>query len=332
MKSLFLLIATSVISMSALATVKVNGAGATFPYPIYAKWFFEYKKVKKDVQFNYQSIGSGGGIRQLLKQTVDFGASDAPMKDKDLKKAAWPIMHVPTVLGAVSVAFNLKGVGSLKLDGPTIANIFLGKIKKWNHPSIVKDNPGTVLPESDILVVRRSDGSGTTSIFSDYLSKISPDFKKQIGHGKTLRWPSTTIGAKGNEGVTGMLKQMEGSIGYIELAYAFKNHLKTVAVKNQNGKYVAPSIEGISASAAGLKDEVYKGDMRVSIVNAEGDKVYPISAFTFILLPLKKEDTQLKEVKAFLKWALTKGQSFAPELHYAPLPTNLSKILLDKIR
>lgn len=222
MKSLFLLIATSVISMSALATVKVNGAGATFPYPIYAKWFFEYKKVKKDVQFNYQSIGSGGGIRQLLKQTVDFGASDAPMKDKDLKKAAWPIMHVPTVLGAVSVAFNLKDVKSLKLDGPTLADIFLGKITKWNHPSIVKNNPDTKLPGSDILVVRRSDGSGTTSVFSDYLSKISPDFKEKIGHGKTLRWPTTTIGAKGNEGVTGMLKQMEGSIGYIELAYAVK--------------------------------------------------------------------------------------------------------------
>jgi phosphate transport system substrate-binding protein len=332
MKHLLIIAASLFIATHASAVTKVNGAGASFPYPIYSKWFSEYKKVKTDVEFNYQAIGSGGGIRQLLKQTVDFGASDAPMKEKDMKKAAWPVLHVPTVMGAVSIAFNLDGVKSLKIDGPTLAKVFMGKITKWNDPALVALNKGLKLPSTDILVVRRSDGSGTTSIFSDYLATVSPEFEKEIGRGKALKWPGATVGAKGNDGVTGVVKQTKGAIGYVELAYAIKNGLPTADVKNKNGKYVAPSIKGVSASAATLKDDVYNGDLRISIVDQAGDDVYPISAFTYILLPVTKETTQLKEVKSFLNWALTKGQDMAGDLHYAPLPTKLREVLLKKIK
>ncbi len=312
-----------------MATIKVNGAGATFPYPIYSKWFSEYKKVKPEVQFNYQSIGSGGGIRQLIKQTVDFGASDAPMKEKDKKKAAWPIKHIPTVLGAVSVAYNLPSVKKLKLDGQTLASIFLGKISNWSHPEISKLNPGVTLPKEDILVVRRADGSGTTAIFSDYLSTISKAWKSKVGQGKSLKWP-VGIGSKGNEGVTATVKQTTGTIGYIELAYALKNNLKTIALKNQAGEFIQPSVKGVSLSAASLKNK--GGKVTTSIVNAPGKGVYPISAFTYILLPIKEETVELKEVKNFLNWALTKGQGMTKELHYAPLPKALAKRMLKEIR
>ena len=316
---------------SASAVTKINGAGASFPFPIYSKWFSEYKKVKTDVEFNYQAIGSGGGIRQLIKQTVDFGASDAPMKDRDMKKAAWPVHHIPTVLGAVSVVYNVSELNAkgLKLDGMTLANIFQGKITKWNDAAIAKLNSGITLPNKDILIVRRADGSGTTSIFSDYLSSVSPDWKKKIGVGKTLRWPSG-IGAKGNDGVTNMVKQTDGAIGYVELAYALKNNLTSVALKNKAGEYQLPTVDGVSRSAAGLKD--FSGDMRVSIVNAPGKGVYPISAFTYILLPVRKTDKKLSEVKTFLKWALSDGQAFAPKLHYAPLPKKLVKALQPKLK
>jgi len=332
MKQLMILAAALIFSAQASAITKVNGAGASFPYPIYSKWFSEYKKVKTDVEFNYQAIGSGGGIRQLIKQTVDFGASDAPMKEKDIKKAAWPVLHVPTVMGAVSVAFNLDGVNALNIDGPTLAKIFMGEIQKWNDPALVALNKGAKLPNADILVVRRSDGSGTTAIFSDYLSTVSPDFKKKVGKGKALKWPATTVGAKGNDGVTGVVKQTKGAIGYVELAYAIKNGLPTAKVKNKSGKFTAPSIKGVSASTAKLKDADYNGDLRISIVDQEGQDVYPISAFTYILLPVTKETTQLKEVKSFLNWALTKGQAMAGDLHYAPLPSKLTKVLLKKIK
>ncbi|MGB0452247.1 MAG: phosphate ABC transporter substrate-binding protein PstS [Bacteriovoracaceae bacterium] len=313
------------------AKVKINGAGASFPFPIYSKWFSEYEKVNTEVQFNYQAIGSGGGIRQLIKQTVDFGASDAPMKVKDKKKAAWPVKHVPTVLGAVSVAYNLPSVKkAIKLDGQTLAGIFLTEITKWNDKKIMALNPGITLPNTDILVVRRADGSGTTAIFSDYLSKVSNDWKEKIGTGKTLRWPGTTIGAKGNDGVTGVLKKTKGSIGYVELAYALKNQLPVVSLKNKSGKYVAPSIEGISASAASLKSDIK--ELAISITDADGDKVYPISAFTYILLPVKsKADAKLMEVKKFLDWALGDGQKYAETLHYAPLPKNLAKRLRSSL-
>tara|TARA_R110000868_G_scaffold226115_16_gene478668 strand:- start:689 stop:1651 length:963 start_codon:yes stop_codon:yes gene_type:complete len=318
------------LSSSAYALTKINGAGATFPYPIYSKWFSEYQKENKDVQFNYQSIGSGGGIRQVLKETVDFGATDAPMLEKEMAKAKSPITHIPTVLGAVTVAYNLPEVeGDLKLDAKTLVNIFLGTITKWNHKDIAKLNPQLKLPAKDILPVYRADGSGTTNIFTDYMSSVSKDFKEKVGVGKAVSWP-IGIGGKGNEGVTNMVKQTPGSIGYIELAYALNNNLKTVAIKNRAGKFVQPTIEGISASAAkvDLASQGFKG----SIVNAEGDDAYPISAFTYILLPSKPGNAQLEEVKKFLIWALTKGQSFTMELHYAPLPKNLAKQLLEVIK
>ena len=328
MKKVISLLMTLMITTNIYAVTKVNGAGATFPYPMYSKWFSEYNKLNKDVQFNYQSIGSGGGIRQLIKQTVDFGASDAPMKERDIKKAAWPVKHIPTVLGAVSVAFHLETVKELKLDGTTLASIFLGEISKWNDERIQKLNPKTKLPNADILVVRRADGSGTTSIFSDYLSTVSKKWEAAVGRGKSLKWP-VGIGSKGNEGVTATVKQTEGAIGYVELAYALKNNLPTVALKNRAGEFQKASVEGVSLSAASLKEGA---KVTSSIVDAAGKGVYPISAFTYILLPVKEETTQLKEVKKFLNWALTDGQSMTKELHYAPLPKTLAKRMLEQIK
>lgn len=330
MSRLVLILSALLFAFQTHAVTKVNGAGATFPYPIYSKWFSEYQKINKDVQFNYQSIGSGGGIRQVLKETVDFGASDAPMLEKEMNKAKWPIQHVPTVLGAVTVAYNLDEInGELKLDAKTLVNIYLGNISKWNHKDIADLNPGIKLPEKSILPVYRADGSGTTDVFTDYLSNVSPMFKDKVGRGKSVSWPSG-IGGKGNEGVTNMVKQTPGALGYVELAYALNNGLKTIAIKNAAGKFVQPSIEGVSASAAGvdLASMGFKG----SIVNAPGEKAYPISAFTYILLPQTKENAQLKELKKFLNWALTDGQKFAKELHYAPLPGDLAKKLLKVIK
>jgi phosphate transport system substrate-binding protein len=329
MKTLSSVIFLFLLSINSFAVTKVNGAGATFPYPIYSKWFSEYNKINEDVQFNYQAIGSGGGVRQLLKQTVHFGASDAPMKQKDIKKAKWPVKHIPTVLGAVTVAYNLKGIDGLKLDGKVLADIFLGKVAKWNHPSIKALNKTVDLPNKDILVARRADGSGTTAIFSDYLSDVSTDWLNTVGRGKSLRWP-VGIGAKGNDGVTAVIKQTEGTIGYIELAYALKNNLSTMAIKNKAGQYAKPTVEGVSLSAKMLKGADAK--VTTSIVNAEGKGVYPISAFTFILLPVKAETKELKEVKKFLNWALTDGQKMTTELHYAPLPKVLVKRMLKEIK
>ncbi|MFZ9000725.1 MAG: phosphate ABC transporter substrate-binding protein PstS [Bacteriovoracaceae bacterium] len=314
---------------SSFAAVKINGAGASFPYPVYSKWISNYKTENPDIQINYQSIGSGGGIRQLLKQTVDFGASDAPMKDKELKKAAWPILHIPTVLGAVSVAHNVEGLGSnLKLDGATLANIFLGNITKWNDPAIASLNKGIKLPNTDILIVHRADGSGTTSVFSEYLSKLSSQWKDEVGKGKSLQWP-TGIGAKGNEGVTAMIKQTSGAIGYISLEYALSNNISTIMLKNKAGHYVSPTVASVSAAAAHITD--FSGDMRISITDAPGKEAYPISAFTFILLPKTKEKSNLTHVRKFLNWALTKGQNGVKELNYAPLPKGLAKAMLTKL-
>ncbi|PIK16294.1 phosphate ABC transporter substrate-binding protein PstS [Halobacteriovorax sp. JY17] len=328
MKKFISLLMALLITTNIYAVTKVNGAGATFPYPMYSKWFSEYNKLNKDVQFNYQSIGSGGGIRQLIKQTVDFGASDAPMKEKDKKKAAWPVKHIPTILGAVSIAFNLEMSGTLKLDGATLSEIFMGSISKWDDERIKNLNPGLKLPNKDILVVRRADGSGTTSIFSDYLSTVSKKWEEKVGRGKSLKWP-VGIGSKGNEGVTATIKQTDGAIGYVELAYALKNNLPTVALKNKAGEFTKPSVKGVSLSAATLDKNAA---VTTSIVDAAGKGVYPISAFTYILLPVKKEDAQLKEVKKFLNWALTKGQSMAEELHYAPLPKSLATRMLNEIK
>ncbi|MDD0851968.1 phosphate ABC transporter substrate-binding protein PstS [Halobacteriovorax sp. GB3] len=314
--------------LSAHAITKINGAGASFPYPIYSKWFSEYSKLNKDVQFDYQAIGSGGGIRQLIKQTVDFGASDAPMKDKDIKKAAWPVKHIPTVLGAVAIAYNLKGITrSIKLDGETLSAIFLGQITKWNDEKIQTLNKGLKLPAKDILVVRRADGSGTTAIFSDYLSTVSKNWEDKVGRGKSLRWP-TGIGAKGNSGVTGAVKQNDGAIGYIELAYAIKNKLSVVSLKNKAGEYKLPTVQGVSLAAQNV--DASKG-LTTSIVDASGKGVYPIAAFTYILLPVHQGEN-LKFVKEFLNWALTKGQNYAPALHYAPLPNKFAKEVLKQIK
>ena len=324
---IFVLIALSAFGSTG-DLVRINGAGATFPYPLYSKWFFEYNKNNKDVQFNYQSIGSGGGIRQLIKQTVDFGASDAPMSPKDTKKVPWKVRHIPTVVGAVAIGHNIEGVkDGLMLDGSTLADIFLGKIKKWNDPRLKALNPTVSLPDSAILVVRRADGSGTTDVFSDYLSTVSADWKKKVGRGKTLRWP-TGIGAKGNDGVTAQIKNNVGAIGYIELAYALKNGIPTAAIKNSDNQFIRPNIQSISSSAFGIED-VGEG---ISIVNSSASGSYPISAFTYILLPEPEKDSvKLSRIRTFLRWALTEGQRYAAPLHYAPLPKQLAKGLLKTI-
>lgn len=318
------------LSLTAVAAQKINGAGATFPYPIYSKWFSEYQKTHTDVEFNYQSIGSGGGIKQVLAQTVDFGATDAPMTDEELKSAKTPIRHIPTVLGAVTVAYNVKGIESgLHLDGETLANIFQGKITKWNDAAIAKLNPKAKLPATDILVVRRSDGSGTTAVFSTFLAEVSGDWKTKVGAGKNINWPAG-IGAKGNEGVTAMVTQTDGAIGYVELAYAINSKLSTASIKNKKGEFVAASVDSITKAGASVKD--FAGDMRISVINADGKGVYPISSFTWILLPENAASAPLKDVRAFLTWALKDGQKFASELHYAPLPKKMADALVKTIK
>src|SRR6266403_631989 len=257
----------------------INGAGATFPFPIYSKWFSEYNKLHPDVQINYQSIGSGGGIKQISERTVDFGATDAPMTDAELQKAAG-LLHIPTVMGAVVVVYNLPGTASLRLSSETLAGIFLGRIDKWNHAAIAQDNPGLKLPDSAIAVVHRSDGSGTTAVFTDYLARISPEWKSGPGSGKSVNWP-VGLGGKGNEGVTGTVKQTEGAIGYVELAYANQNKLTPAIIKNRDGAWVKPTLESVSEAASKVE---MPDDYRVSITNAAGKDAYPISSFTYILV------------------------------------------------
>jgi phosphate transport system substrate-binding protein len=328
-KNLLMFLALT-LAFNASAAQKINGAGATFPYPIYSKWFSEYQKTHKDVEFNYQSIGSGGGIKQVLAQTVDFGATDAPMSDEELKLAKTPIRHIPTVLGAVTVAYNVTGVdANLKLDGVTLANIFLGTVTKWNDAAIAKLNPKTKLPATDILVVRRSDGSGTTAVFTEYLAAVSTDFKTKVGAGKNVNWPAG-IGAKGNEGVTAMVSQTDGAIGYAELAYAINAGLKMAAMKNAKGEFISPSVSSITDAASSVKK--FEGDLRISIINADAKGAYPISSFTYILLPEDKNSVPLMHVRAFLGWALKEGQTFAPGLHYAPLPKKMSAALLKTLK
>ena len=311
--------------------IDLNGAGATFPQPIYNKWFSDYA-TKTGIRINYQSIGSGGGIRQLSEQTVDFGASDSPMTDEEMRRArGGPVMHIPTVLGAVVVTYNVPGITqTLKLTGETIADIFLGRITKWNDPRIAALNPGVSLPGSDILVVHRSDGSGTTFIFSDYLAAVSPAWSTAPGRGKELRWP-TGIGAKGNEGVAGQVKQTPGSIGYVELAYAKQNNLPAAQVRNAAGQFVAPTIESITAAAAGASLPP-TSDYRVSIVNAPGANAYPISSFTWLLVYRNPTDTvKARKLNDFLRWALTEGEQSAAALDYAPLPDALSQRIIARL-
>lgn len=296
----------------------VNGAGATFPYPLYSKWFYEHHKKFPNIQFNYQSIGSGGGIRQITAGTVDFGASDAPMSDAELSKLPGPILHLPTVVGSVVIAYNQPRIGKgLRLTGSIVAEIFLGKIKKWNDPKIAAVNPGKALPDQAIFVAHRSDGSGTTYVFTDYLSKVSPEWKTRIGTGKAVAWP-TGLGGKGNEGVTGLIKQTPGSLGYVELSYALENKLATAAIQNRAGKFVLPTIEATSQAAAGAK---LSPDYRASITDSDGAASYPICAFTYLLVyQNQKDEKKGKALVAFLRWALNDGQEMAPPLYYAPLP------------
>lgn len=299
--------------------VSLTGAGATFPYPLYTKWIAEYAKTTPGIAINYQSIGSGGGIRQVTERTVDFGASDAPMSDEQIDKAKG-ILHVPTCLGAVVLAYNLEGVeGGLKLTPDTLSGIFLGDIKEWNDPRLKADNPGVNLPAKTIATVHRSDGSGTTKIFLDYLSAVSPAWAKGPGSGTSVSWP-TGLGAKGNEGVAGQVKTQPGSIGYIELAYAMQNKMAMATLKNKAGKFVVPTLASITAAAAGASAKMPE-DLRISIVDAEGDDSYPISGFTYLLIYSKQQDTAKgKALKGFITWALADGQKLTSDLHYAPLP------------
>jgi phosphate transport system substrate-binding protein len=303
--------------------VLINGAGATFPYPIYSKWFDEYHKKLPGIQINYQSIGSGGGIRQVLEGTVDFGASDQPMTDEQLQKAKTKILHFPTVLGAVVPAYNIAGVNqSLVFTAEALAGIFLGKIKQWNDAEIAKANPGVTLPAKDIVVVHRSDGSGTTYVWTDYLSKVSTEWKSKVGANTSVNWP-VGLGGKGNEGVTGLVKQTPNSLGYVELIYAIQNKIAYGKVKNAAGNIVEPNLMSVTAAAAGASAQMPE-DFRVSITNAPGENAYPISSFTWLLVPVKIENQAKKQaITQFLEWMLVDGQGLAEDLGYARLPAEV---------
>lgn len=315
--------------------LQINGAGATFPNPIYSKWFDEYHKLHPDVQINYQPIGSGGGIRQITSETVFFGATDGPMTEEQLKAAPGAIMHFPTVLGAVVPVYNLDGVkAELKFSGALLADIFLGKVKKWNDGAIAVLNPGVTLPGTDVTVVHRSDGSGTTYVWVDYLSKISPEWKSKVGVSTSVNWP-TGVGGKGNEGVSGLVSQTPGSIGYVELIYAKQNAIAYGSVQNVAGEFVKASEASVTAAAAGAVAQI-PDDFRVSITNAPGPGAYPISSFTWLLLyENAKDKAQAKIMVDFVKWALGDGQKFATELGYAPLPPEVIKrelAALEKVK
>lgn len=311
------------------AQLLINGAGATFPYPIYSKWFDEYAKVDPSVRFNYQSIGSGGGQKQITARTVDFGASDGPMSDENLAKTPGKILHIPTVAGAVVITYNLPDNPKLKLDGPTLVEIFLGNITKWNDKRIVELNPGVNLPDLPMVVVHRSDGSGTSYIFTDYLSNISPVWADSVGKNTSVKWP-TGLGGKGNEGVAGQVKQLSGAVGYVELIYAKQNKMPYADVKNAAGNFITPSIDSVTEAIATAK---IPDDFRFSMVNAPGDKAYPISGTTWLLVyEQQKNADKGKKLVEFLNWALTKGETAASSLDYAPLPDTVQQRVLERIK
>jgi phosphate transport system substrate-binding protein len=328
-----------VLGLAALGLVtplpaqQLTGAGATFPYPIYSKWFDAYAR-KTGAKINYQSIGSGGGIRQFTQGTVDFGATDGPMTDEQVAAVKGNVVHLPTVLGAVVLTYNLPALGGtrLKLDATTIADIFLGKITTWNDPRIAALNPGVKLPKMDLIVVHRSDGSGTTYVFVDYLSKVSPEWKSKVGAATSVSWP-TGLGGKGNEGVTQQIKQLEGSLGYVELVYAASNKLPVTLVKNAAGQFVEPTLEAVTAAASGAKLD--KGtDFRVSITNAAGAKSYPIASYTWLLVKTDTPDaTKAKAIRDFLVWMTTaEAQKMAGDLGYAPLPSDVSALVQARVK
>src|SRR5271170_2878479 len=319
MKKIWAVSALWLLSAASVATAQnITGAGATFPYPIYSKWFIEYSAAHPGVQINYQSLGSGAGIRQVTAGTVDFGAADVPMTDDQLAASKVKIVHIPTVLGAVVPIFNVKGVTDLKLAPEVLAEIYLGKITTWNDSRLAKDNPGVSLPNEPIFIVHRAEGSGTTFIFTDYLSKVSSEWISTVGKGAASpNWP-VGIGAKGNEGVSSMVRQVEGGIGYVELIYALQNNINYASVRNAAGKWLKATPEGVSAAAAGAK---IPADYRVSITNAPGNDAYPISSFTWLLIPAPPKDAKNGQVnKDFLQWMLDHEESEATSLHFAPLP------------
>ena len=323
MKKSLLFIALFVCALSTAQAQTITAAGATFPYPIYSKWFSEYSAAHPGVQINYQSIGSGGGIKQVCSGTVDFGASDMPMTDDLLKSCGVKLVHIPTVLGADVPAYNVPGVtAELKFSQSAIADIFLGNITNWNDPRIAKDNPGIHLPDQKIIVVHRSDGSGTTFIWTDFLSKVSKEWAGGPGKGTAINWP-TGVGGKGNEGVSGYIRQLPGAIGYVELIYALQNHINFGSVQNADGKFVKASIDGVTAAAATAK---IPADYRVSITNAPGPNVYPVSSFTYLLIPLQpKNMANEKIMKDLFSWCINSGESEVSNLSYAPLPDASSR-------
>ena len=324
MRKLYPVFALLLLVLPTAAQTKLNGAGATFPYPIYSKWFNQYHQEHPEIEINYQSIGSGGGIRQVTAGTVDFGASDGPMSDQQLADAKKKIIHLPTVLGAVVPAYNIPGFkGELKFTPEVIAGIYLGKITTWNDPAIAKANPGVSLPGQSIIVVHRSDGSGTTYIFTDYLSKVSNEWRDSVGKNTSVKWP-TGLGAKGNEGVAGMVRQMDGAFGYVELIYAVQNNITFGSVKNAAGVFVKASLDSTTAAAASMKS--MPADFRVSITNAPGKDAYPIASFTWLLVPADwKDKTKEKVIVDFLSWMLEQGQTMTADLNYAPLPDSVKQ-------
>jgi phosphate transport system substrate-binding protein len=324
-------VAAAVLSLAVAAgafaadPLTINGAGATFPYPLYSKWFYEYSNANPDVRFNYQSIGSGGGIKQITAGTVDFGATDAPMTDEEMKKATGPILHIPMALGAVVPVYNLDGVASgMKLTPDVLAGIYLGKITRWNDPKIAELNKTVTMPNADIVVAHRSDGSGTTDIFTNYLTTVNVEWRSKVGRGKAVNWP-VGIGGKGNEGVAGVVKQTQGAIGYVELAYARQNKMKVAALRNRDGNFVTPTIDATSAAAAGMAKSI-PPDFRVSLVDAPGKQSWPISGLTWILVyKEQKDEAKGKSMVRFLKWAIRDGQKMEAALDYAPLPKELAE-------
>jgi phosphate transport system substrate-binding protein len=318
-----------VLAMSAAQAQKLTGAGATFPYPIYSKWFSEYSAAHPGVEINYQSIGSGGGIRQITAGTVDFGASDGPMTDEQIAASKIKLVHIPTVLGAVVPVFNVPGVNELKFSSDVLSDIFLGKITTWSDGRIAKDNPGVKLPDQKIIVVHRSDGSGTTYIFTDYLSKVSPEWASGPGKGASPSWP-VGVGGKGNEGVAGLVRQLPGAIGYVELIYALQNHISFGSVKNPAGNFITASIESVTEAAASIKQ--MPADYRISITNAPGANAYPISSFTWLLIPVHSADpAKGKVIKDLLSWIVNSGESEVSSLSYAPLPKSVAEKVLKTV-
>jgi phosphate transport system substrate-binding protein len=322
MRKLVLLFVWALLALPVFGQTTLNGAGATFPYPMYSKWFSEYSKLHPDVQINYQSIGSGGGIRQVTSGTVDFGASDMPMTDKQLQDSKAKMLNLPTVLGADVPAYNIPGVsGEVKFTPEALAGIFLGKISKWNDKAITSVNPEINFPDKDIVVAHRSDGSGTTFIWTDYLSKASPEWKTSVGADTSVKWP-VGLGAKGNEGVSGLIRQMPASIGYVELIYAVQNKIPYGSVRNSAGNFVKASLESVSAAAASAPK--MPPDFRVSITNAPGKDAYPVASFTWLLIPVPSKDAAKgKILHDFLNWMVTDGQQMTAALSYAPLPDNV---------